>query len=65
MNYPTGPERVRYTFRPTGAVIPEEPAALAARLGASGTALVITDEAGAITVLAEVLFWVSKYLNFI
>lgn len=45
--------------------IPEEPAALAARLGASGTALVITDEAGAITVLAEVLFWVSKYLNFI
>ncbi|MEM7074993.1 MAG: biotin/lipoyl-binding protein [Pseudomonadota bacterium] len=46
--------------------IPEEIAAGGgARLGASGTALVITQEAGAIAVLAKILFWVSKMLNYI
>lgn len=35
------------------------------RLGASGTALVITEDAGAITVLAEILFWIAKQLNYL
>ena len=35
------------------------------RLGASGTALIITENAGAISPLAEVLFWVTKKLNYI
>ncbi|MGV6803080.1 MAG: HlyD family secretion protein [Ruegeria sp.] len=34
-------------------------------LGASGTALVISENAGAISVLAEVLFWITKMLNYI
>lgn len=34
-------------------------------LGASGTALVMTDEAGAIGVLAEILFWITKQLNYL
>ncbi|QFT75416.1 HlyD family secretion protein [Ruegeria sp. THAF33] len=33
--------------------------------GTSGTALVITDKAGAISVLAEILFWITKKLNYI
>lgn len=33
--------------------------------GTSGTALVITDKAGAIGVLAEILFWITKKLNYI
>ncbi|MFC3615498.1 HlyD family secretion protein [Lutimaribacter marinistellae] len=45
--------------------IPDGPAADAARLGASGTALIITEQAGAIAALAEVLFWVNKMLNYI
>lgn len=35
------------------------------KLGASGTALVITNEAGAISALAEILFWVTKKLNYL
>lgn len=35
------------------------------RLGASGTALIITEEAGAIAALAEILFWVTKALNYL
>lgn len=35
------------------------------RLGSSGTALRITDGAGGIRVLAEILFWVSKMLNYL
>lgn len=35
------------------------------KFGASGTALVITDDAGAIAVLAEILFWVSKMTNYL
>lgn len=38
---------------------------ITAKLGASGTALVITEEAGAIAALAEILFWVSKMLNYL
>jgi len=34
-------------------------------LGAAGTALVITEKAGAVSVLAEVLFWVTKKLNYL
>jgi len=45
--------------------IPDGPALDAARLGASGTALVITDQAGAMAALAEILFWVSKMLNYL
>jgi multidrug resistance efflux pump len=33
--------------------------------GASGTALVITDKAGPLGALAEILFWVTKQLNYI
>lgn len=35
------------------------------RLGSSGTALRITDGAGGIAVLAEILFWISKMLNYL
>lgn len=45
--------------------LPDDLDRSAAPLGASGTALVITEEAGAIALLAEVLFWVSKMLNYI
>ncbi len=46
--------------------IPEdEDIASATRLGASGTALVMTDKAGAIAPLAEVLFWITKKLNYL
>ena len=45
--------------------VPETVPEGAVRLGASGSALVITEQAGAIAVLAEVLFWVSKMLNYI
>lgn len=41
--------------------VPDE----AVQLGASGSALIITDEAGAISALAEILFWVSKMMNFL
>ncbi|AXT29176.1 HlyD family secretion protein (plasmid) [Ruegeria sp. AD91A] len=34
-------------------------------LGTSGTTLVVTDKAGAIGVLAENLFWITKKLNYI
>jgi multidrug resistance efflux pump len=46
-------------------MIPDGPASDAARLGASGTALIVTEQAGAMAVLAEVLFWVSKMLNYL
>ncbi|WP_146346814.1 HlyD family secretion protein [Falsiphaeobacter marinintestinus] len=45
--------------------VPDNLAANAVRLGASGTALVITDGAGPISALAEILFWVSKMMNYI
>jgi multidrug efflux pump subunit AcrA (membrane-fusion protein) len=45
--------------------IPEGLPAESARLGASGTALVITEEAGPISALAEILFWITKKLNYI
>ncbi len=45
--------------------IPEGLPTESAKLGASGTALVITDKAGAISVLAEILFWITKQLNYI
>lgn len=45
--------------------IPEGPARDAAQLGAAGTALIVTEEAGAIAVLAEILFLVSKMLNYL
>ena len=41
--------------------LPEE----SIRLGTSGTALRITDDAGGIKVLAEILFWISKMLNYL
>jgi hypothetical protein len=45
--------------------IPEDQSARVTKLGASGTGLVITEEAGAISVLAEILFWVTKKLNYL
>ena len=45
--------------------IPDGPPEDAAQLGASGTALIITDKAGAISVLAEILFWVAKMLYYL
>lgn len=35
------------------------------QLGTSGTGLVITEDAGAIAVLANVLFWVGKMMNYL
>lgn len=34
-------------------------------IGASGTALVMTDKAGAIGILAEILFWITKKMNYL
>ncbi|PSL19607.1 HlyD family secretion protein [Shimia abyssi] len=34
-------------------------------IGASGTALVMTDKAGAIGILAEILFWITKMMNYL
>ncbi|MCT8160693.1 HlyD family secretion protein [Pseudoruegeria sp. SHC-113] len=45
--------------------IPEGLPDNAAGLGASGKALVITDQAGGIAALAKVLFWVTKMMNYI
>lgn len=45
--------------------VPEGAPADAARLGASGTALVITENAGAISALAEILFWFAKMTNYL
>ncbi|MEP1425900.1 MAG: biotin/lipoyl-binding protein [Tateyamaria sp.] len=45
--------------------VPESVSLDAARLGASGTALIITEEAGAISALAEILFWVAKMMNYL
>ncbi|WP_170429453.1 HlyD family secretion protein [Ruegeria arenilitoris] len=45
--------------------VPDDQSAQVTKLGASGTALVITEEAGAISVLAEVLFWITKKLNYL
>lgn len=41
--------------------IPED----AIRLGTSGTALRITDDAGGIKILAEILFWINKMMNYL
>ena len=35
------------------------------QFGASGTALVMTDKAGPISPLAEILFWVTQKLNYL
>ncbi|WP_171656713.1 hypothetical protein [Ruegeria sp. HKCCD7318] len=45
--------------------VPESVPTQNARLGASGTALIITEQAGAISALAEILFWITKQLNYI
>ncbi|MDV7145681.1 hypothetical protein R3X27_23605 [Tropicimonas sp. TH_r6] len=34
-------------------------------IGASGTSLVMTDKAGPIGVLAEILFWITKQMNYL
>lgn len=46
-------------------LVPDSVPAQNARLGASGTALIITEQAGAISALAEILFWITKQLNYI
>lgn len=48
-----------------GIDVPENISQEFVRLGASGTALVISEEAGAISALAEILFWITKKLNYI
>ncbi|MBO9453134.1 HlyD family secretion protein [Tropicibacter sp. R16_0] len=45
--------------------VPDTLSDVQARLGASGTALVITENAGAIAALAEVLFWIGKMMNYL
>lgn len=45
--------------------LPDTEGAAALPFGTSGTALVMTDKAGAIGILAEVLFWVTKKMNYI
>lgn len=45
--------------------IPNDLEDKAIRLGSSGTALRITDGAGGIAVLAEILFWISKMMNYL
>lgn len=45
--------------------VPEDAPSGAARLGASGMVLIITEEAGAISALAEILFWVAKMMNYL
>ncbi len=45
--------------------VPQGAPSEAAHFGASGTALVITEKAGAISALAEILFWVAKTMNYL
>lgn len=45
--------------------IPDSVSDKTTKLGASGTALVITEKAGAISALAEILFWITKKLNYL
>lgn len=45
--------------------IPSDLSDKTTKLGASGTALVITEGAGAISALAEILFWITKKLNYL
>ena len=45
--------------------IPDEIESEKIRLGSSGTALIITEQAGAIAALAEILFWIAKMLNYL
>jgi multidrug resistance efflux pump len=45
--------------------IPNDLEEQALRLGSSGTALRITDDAGGIAVLAEILFWITKMMNYL
>ncbi|MFY0661488.1 MAG: HlyD family secretion protein [Shimia sp.] len=45
--------------------VPDDVPQEALQLGASGTVMIITEEAGAIAALAEVLFWVTRMMNFI
>lgn len=47
------------------AEIPVELNEQTTKLGASGTALVITEQAGAISALAEILFWITKKMNYL
>lgn len=42
---------------------PDEASLEAVQLGASGTVLILTEEAGAISALAEILFWIGKMMN--
>ncbi len=45
--------------------IPDDLPASSLQLGTSGTGLVITEEAGAIAALANVLFWIGKMMNYL
>lgn len=45
--------------------LPETVPANALPFGASGTALVMTDKAGPIGILAEILFWITKKMNYL
>lgn len=45
--------------------IPSELPDNSIRLGSTGSALRITDDAGGIKVLAEILFWITKLMNYI
>jgi multidrug resistance efflux pump len=45
--------------------LPDDQPEYLTRLGASGSALVITPEAGPIEPLAKILFWITRYMNYL
>lgn len=45
--------------------LPEDIPEHAKRLGMSGSATMITDEAGAVEILARILFWLNMQLNYL
>ncbi|WP_068318213.1 HlyD family secretion protein [Aliiruegeria sabulilitoris] len=50
---------------PVMVTIPEEIDQTSLPIGTSGTSLVITDKAGPIGALAEILFWITKQMNYL
>ncbi len=45
--------------------LPDDIPEHAKRLGMSGSATMITDEAGAVEILARILFWLNMQLNYL
>lgn len=62
---PTMRQLLGVTSYPILIDIPDDVAPNTTPMGASGTALVITEKAGAVAMLAKILFWVTKQLNYL